>query len=175
MKNLIIICSVLLFLSCNNEPTLQRYFVDNADNKKFTAVDITPSILNANKIALTDSQKEALKSFEKVNVLVFKSDSLNVKSYTNEITNLETILKKETYQELMKMGSNSTGVTMYFTGKDDAIDELIVFAKNKNKGFAVARVLGDNMNPATAMNLLSIIQQSKMDTNVFKPLQEIMK
>jgi hypothetical protein len=174
MKNLFLVCCVLLFLSCNNEPTLQRYFVDNADNKLFTAVDISPSILNTNKIALTDSQKEALKSFEKVNVLVFKSDSLNAKAYTHEITNLETILKKETYQELMKMGSNSTGVTMYFTGKDDAIDELIVFAKNKDKGFAVARVLGDNMSPTTAMNLLSIIQQSKMDTNVFKPLQEIM-
>jgi hypothetical protein len=33
------------YFGCNSEPTLQKYFVENTENKDF-ALDVSPSILN---------------------------------------------------------------------------------------------------------------------------------
>jgi PBP1b-binding outer membrane lipoprotein LpoB len=39
-----------LFLSsCNSEPSLQKYFVENTENKNFIALDVSPDILNVDK------------------------------------------------------------------------------------------------------------------------------
>jgi hypothetical protein len=36
----------LLVVGCNTEPTLQKYFVENTENKDFIVLDVSPSILN---------------------------------------------------------------------------------------------------------------------------------
>ena len=67
----------LFFVSCNSEPTLQKYFVENTENKNFMAFDVSSNILNVDKANLTSEQNEALKSFEKINILAFKINDSN--------------------------------------------------------------------------------------------------
>ncbi len=60
----------LLLISCNSKASLEKYFVDNTENKNFIQVDVSPSILNIEKNKLSFSEQSALKSFDKMNVLL---------------------------------------------------------------------------------------------------------
>ena len=79
------------------------------------------------------------------------------------------------YQELMKVGSGKDGASVSFVGDEDHIKEFILFAKKKENGFAVVRILGDDMNPNNIMNMISLLQKSNVDLEQLKPLQELMK
>jgi len=165
-----LICSLFL-TSCNSEPSLQKYFVEKTENKDFIAVDVSPEILNIEKTKLTPEQSEALKSFEKMNILAFKLDSTNTTQYDLERAKVNDILKNEKYQKLMSFGSGKDGVTISFVGEEENIEEFVVYAKSKETGFAVVRILGNNMNSTHIMNMLSVMQNSNMDLEQLKPLQ----
>jgi hypothetical protein len=62
----------LLLMSCNSEPTLQKYFVKNTENKNFIALDVSSNIWNVDEAKLSVKQKTALGSFDKMNILAFK-------------------------------------------------------------------------------------------------------
>ena len=168
-----LVCSLFL-ASCNSEPSLQKYFVEQTENKNFIAVDISPDILNVEKTKLTSEQSDALKSFEKMNILAFKLDSTNVDQYDIERAKVTDILKDEKYQKLMSFGSGKDGVTVSFVGSEENIEEFVVYARGKETGFAVMRILGDKMNPTHIMNMLSVIQNSKIEMDQLKPLQQMM-
>ncbi|WP_298120182.1 DUF4252 domain-containing protein [Flavobacterium sp.] len=170
---LIAVCS--LFVSCNSEPTLQKFFVENQEKKDFIALDISPTILNIDKASLTGEQKKALESFDKMNVIAFKANDKNKAEYEVEKAKLNTILKDEKYQELIKVGSGSQGASVSFVGTEDNIEEFIFYANKKENGFAVVRVLGDKMNPNDVMNMMSVLQKANVDLEQLKPLQDIMK
>lgn len=165
----------LLLLSCDSKPTIQKYFVANSENKDFVALDISPTILNVDKTKLTAEQKKALESFDKMNVLVFKLDENNQAQYEVESQKITQILKDETYQQLMKVGSGKDGATISFVGDEDDIDEFVVFAKRKENGFAVVRILGNDMNPNNIMTMLSVLKESKIDTAQLAPLKDLIK
>jgi hypothetical protein len=165
----------LLLLSCNSEPTLQKYFVENSEKKSFVALDLSSSILNVEKTKLTAEQKTALESFEKVNVLAFKLDKTNQAEYETESQKIKQILKGKDYQELMKVGSGKDGASVSFVGDENNIDEFILFAKQKENGFAVVRILGKNMNPNNIINMISVINSSNIDMEQLKPLQALLK
>jgi hypothetical protein len=177
MKNLIItLFSIFVLTSCSNKPTLQKYFVENTESKDFISIDLGSDIINTDKMTLTDSDKEALKSFEKMNVLAFKRDSVNNSNYDVEVNKVKTILKDTTsYNELMKFGSGNDGASIYFVGDDDHINEFVLFANKKENGFAVVRILGNDMNPSNILNIVSLMKKSNIDLDQLKPLQEIMK
>ncbi len=80
-----LICSLFL-ASCNSEPSLQKYFVENSENKEFISVDISSDILNIKEAELSQEQSDAIQSFEKMNILAFKLDSTNVSQYAIEKT-----------------------------------------------------------------------------------------
>jgi len=168
-----LICSLLL-ASCNSEPSLQKYFVEKTENKDFIALDLSPDILNVESTKLTAEQSEALKSFDKMNILAFKIDSSNIAQYEIERTKVSDILKDKKYQKLMSFGSGKEGVTVSFVGEEENIQEFVVYAKSKETGFAVVRIIGDKMNPTHIMNMLSVMQQSNIDLDQLKPLQEMM-
>ena len=170
---LIAVCS--LFVSCNSEPTLQKFFVENQEKKDFIALDISPTILNIDKASLTGEQKKALESFNKMNVIAFKANDKNKAEYETEKAKLNTILKDEKYKELIKVGSGSQGASVSFVGTEDNIEEFIFYANKKENGFAVVRVLGDKMNPNDVMNMMSVLQKANIDLEQLKPLQDIMK
>ena len=68
---------ILSLTSCNQKPSLEKYFVTSAEDKSFVQIDINPSILNVNKTQLTKEQQTALSSFDKMNVLAFKINDKN--------------------------------------------------------------------------------------------------
>jgi hypothetical protein len=165
----------LLLLSCDSKPTIQKYFVANSENKDFVALDISPTILNVDKTKLTAEQKKALESFDKMNVLIFKLDENNQAQYEVESQKITQILKDKSYQQLMKVGSGKDGATISFVGDEDDIDEFVVFAKRKENGFAVVRILGNDMNPNNIMTMLSVLKESKIDTAQLAPLKDLIK
>jgi Domain of unknown function (DUF4252) len=167
--------ATLLLLSCNSEPTLQKYFVENSEKKGFVAMDISPTILNMDKTKLSAEQKTALSSFEKMNFLAFKLDENNKAEYDVESQKVTQILKGETYQQLMKVGSGKDAATISFVGDEDNINEFIVFAKRKENGFAVVRILGNDMNPNNIMTMLSVLKNSNIDMAQLAPLQGLIK
>jgi len=165
----------LVLSSCTGEPTLQKYIVENSEKKDFLVLDVSSSIINVNKSKLTADQKTALASFNKMNILAFKLDEKNKASYDLESQKVTEILKGEDYQELMKIGSGKDAASISYIGDDDHINEFILFAKKKDNGFAVVRILGNDMNPNNIMNMLSLLKSANVDMDQLKPLQALMK
>ncbi|MDI1256816.1 MAG: DUF4252 domain-containing protein [Flavobacterium sp.] len=177
MKKIYIIALIgsLFLTGCNSGPSLQKYFVENTENKNFIILDVAPGILNLDKSKLTVEQAQALASFEKINVLAFKLDSTNVAQYDIEKTKVKEILKDKKYQQLMKFGSGKTGASVSFVGDEKHIDEFVLFAYDKENGFGVVRILGKDMNPNGIMTMMSVLKSSNIDMAQLKPLQQLLK
>ncbi len=169
---LLIVVSAL-FSSCNNEPSLQKYFVKNTENKNFVALDLSPKMLNIDSLKLTSEENAALKSFEKVNILAFKLNDSNKSEFEAERVKVGAILKEEKYQQLMKFGSGKDGASVSFIGDTEHIDEFVFYANNKENGFAVVRVLGKDMNPTGIFTLMSVLKNANVDLKQLKPLQQM--
>jgi hypothetical protein len=168
-------CTLALLFSCKSEPSLQKYFVENTENKDFVALDLTPKMLNIDNAKLSVSQKEALASFEKINVLAFKINDKNKSQFEVERAKVASILKDVKYQQLMKFGSGKEGAQISFVGSDEHIEEFVIFGNKKENGFAVVRVLGKDMNPTTIMEMVSILKSGNINLDQLKPLQDLMK
>lgn len=162
----------LFLLSCNKneQPSLQEYFVDSAEKKEFLNLDVSSSVLNIDKTKLTNTEKSALESFDKVNILAFKKDGNTEKKYKEEISQVKEILKDTVFQPLIKLNGQGKNASIMLVGNDKEIDELVLFGNQKELGFTVIRVLGNNMKPEQAMEFLSILQKSKVDTKQIKPI-----
>jgi hypothetical protein len=165
----------LILFSCNSEPTLQKYFVENSENKDFVALDISPSILNVDKTKLSITQSEALQSFDKMNILAFKLNAENKAQFEIERAKVNSILKDVKYQQLMKFGSGKEGASVSYVGSDEHIEEFVFFVNKKENGFALIRVLGKDMNPTHVVTMLSVLKESNIDLEQLKPLEELIK
>jgi len=177
MKKIIVLATFfsLMLMSCSSEPSLQKYFVENTESKDFVAVDVSASILRLDKKNITVEEDEALKTFKKMNILAFKNDVKNAAKFDTERAKVETILKDKKYQELMKMSRGKDGGAIYFVGENDKIDEFVLYGSNKDAGFAIVRVLGEDMNPTSIMTMLSLIQKANLDIDQLKPLESMVK
>lgn len=170
--SLIIIASTLLS-SCNDEPSLQKYFVEKTENKNFIALDLSPNMLNVDSLKLTVDENNALKSFEKVNILAFKLNDKNKGEFETERSKVKEILKEEKYQQLMKFGSGKDGASVSFVGDTEHIDEFVFYANKKENGFAVVRVIGKDMNPTGIVTLMSVLKNANLDLEQLKPLEQM--
>lgn len=166
----------LLFISCNNKPTLQNYFVKNQDQPNFIALDIAPNILKLDHAKLTNDEANVLKSFEKINVLAFKVNQKNKDKYNLEKNKLVEILQDTaSYHQLIKIGSGAMGANISFVGDENHINEFVFFGNKKENGFVVARILGNNMKPENAMKLFSILQKGAIDEKQLGVLKDLFK
>lgn len=166
---------VLLLMSCKNEPTLQKYFVESSENKDFTVLDVTPNILNLEKTKLSSNEKNVLESFEKVNILTFKADDKNKTQFEAEKKKISSILKDIKYESLIKVSIGKDGAEFKCVGKDEHIDEFILYGNRAENGLAVIRITGNDMNPTAVLEMLKLMQKSKIDVEQLKPLQELFK
>ena len=176
MKKSIIafVISGFLMMSCNSNPSLESYYVTNSENKNFIQVDVSPSVLNIDKSKLSTSETTALNSFNKMNILAFKGNDKNKAEYEAERLKVAAILKDEKYQQLTKFGSVQKSAQVSFVGTDDKISEFVLFAKSEEKGFAIVRVLGKDMNINSVMSLISILKNSNIDNESLKELKELL-
>jgi len=158
----------MLLMSCNNGVSLQKYFVDHQEDSDFVAVDVATSLLDTDKVALSKEEKEALESIKKVNFLALPLKDKTKARYEEEKTTINTILNSDKYETLMRFGSNGTKAVLKFQGDEDNIDEMIVFASNKERGLALVRVLGDDMKPENVAKLMNAIDKGDVDMDAFK-------
>lgn len=168
-----IITFIVSLVSCSSKPSLQKYFVDNSEEKNFVTLDIAPTFIKADSLNLSAEEKEALKSLKKLNVLIYKKDSLNPEKYDGEKEVVKNLLKEEQYEQLMKFGSSGQGASVNIVEEDKSINEFVVFMYEKNNGFGVIRVLGEDMNPNNILTLVDLIQKAGVNTQELKPLMDI--
>jgi len=167
-KNAFILLSVLLF-SCKSENSLEHYFVSNEDNDDFVIIDVPVSMVK-NAVNLSKEEKKAIESVKKLSVLYFKNDKKKNEEYLKQKQSLMYILKSDKYQTLSKFKTGNTKIDIKFIGTDDAIDEIVLFANDKNFGFLLARILGNKMNPNDMQLLLKNIQNMNFDLKQLKNL-----
>ena len=60
------------------------------------------------------------------------------------------------------MKAKGMNVKVYYTGDTDSLDEVIAFGYSKEAGVGVARLLGENMNPAKVIEMMNSVN---MDAN----------
>lgn len=173
---IMLVVLVVTFTSCNQGPTLQTYYVDNELKPGFTSLDIPTSFVNIDETTLTEEQKEAYESVDKLNMLAFVLDESNVDEYEIQLAKIKTILKDPKYQELMRGGNSTDGkFVVKFLGEEDNIDELILFGNAVNKGFAVIRVLGDDMNAGKLMSLSTALQNADVSDSQINQFADFFK
>ncbi len=177
IKKIGVLCLlVTVFMSCNQGRTLQTYYVDNELKPGFLSFDVPSSFVNVEHVDLTEEQKEAYESVNKLNILAYKTDQTNVDDYTIELNKINTILKDEKYQELMRGGSPSDGkFVVKYLGDVDNIDELIIFGNANDKGFLIARVLGDDMNAGKLLSLRNVLDKVKFEDSQLGNLKNFFK
>lgn len=161
----------VVLVSCSNETSLQEYFVENQNDRRFMALDVPSSLLVGENSSLDAEQRETLKTIKKVNLLGYPMNEENKATYEEEKAKIKDILNAEKYQSLMRYGGGGTrSAQLYYLGEEDAIDEFIIFGADSARGFGVARVLGDDMQVDALMKLVSSFE--KGDINI-QGLEEI--
>lgn len=178
MKNIRYSISIVLFIilsSCSSEQSLQQYYVNNAENPNFLSFDLPASLLNLEKVELNEEEKEAVSSLKKLNVLAFQKKEDNNTAYIVEKAAIKAILKGPDFSELMKMNTEFGRATIRLKGDDDAIDEIVIYGDNDEKGFILIRVLGTNMNPANFVQLIKAMEKSNFVGKGLEQLGDLIK
>jgi len=168
-----LILVALTLFGCSNDKSLQRYLVDKQDDDKFLKVDVATSLLQSDSNSFTQEQKDILETVKKVNVVAYKIQNDNLAEYETEKEKLASIMNQDKYKTLIKFGSNNRGATLKYLGEEDAIDEVIVFASDVEKGFAVFRLLGENMRPDQMIKLMSSIDNGDIDVSKLSGIGEL--
>ncbi|GGW67001.1 uncharacterized protein DUF4252 [Winogradskyella epiphytica] len=175
-KLVVVLLLITTFTSCNQGPTLQTYFVDNELKPGFATFDVPTSVVDVEHISMTDEQKKAYNSVDKLNVLTFMKEDTEAEEYTVELEKVKTILENPKYEELIRGGNTTDGkFVVKFLGDIESIDELIIFGNANNKGFMIARVLGDGMNAKQLMTLGAVLENANFDDANFKGLTDFFK
>lgn len=172
----VMVVLVATLYSCDQNPSLQTYFVDNQERPNFLSIDAPVSMLNIDESKLTEEQKEAYRSVQKLNMLAYRKDSINTADYDAELSKVKTILEDAKYEELMRGGNSSDGkFIVKYLGEDDDIDEFILFGSANDMGFAVVRILGNDMDPNKLMSLSSVFDQANIDNSQINQFVEFFK
>lgn len=168
LKTLCYLCIAMLTVSCNNEQSLQEYYVDNKANSNYVMLDVPARFLSPDTSRLTEDQKSVLKTVQKVNILALPLSETTQKMYTEEKPKVQSILEQDGYDELMSLGKPSQRMRFYLKGETDAIDEVVVFALDDDKGFLLARILGEDMNIANMMRLAETMKNKDSTSNTLQ-------
>lgn len=160
--SIIVFFTAILTVACDTKPTLQKYYVDSKENNAFISVDLPANIIELKDENVSEEVKNTLKTIKKVNFLALQINESNQELFDAEKEKVAEILKNPDYKQLMRIKTADGNVTVNYLGAEDAIDEVIIFGSDSKRGFALVRVLGENMNPA---EILSLAQEIKLDGN----------
>lgn len=172
LRRLMMLTAVGVFLGCQSSD-LDLYFVDHQEQDDFITLDIPKTIISMEGRDLTTRQLDAYESVEKLNILMFKSDSTNLDQLHTEVAALNTIFKDSKYEQLMKFGGfKEADVKLMINGDDDnALDEMVFFGYMPSTGMAVVRVLGDDMKLEDIMSLAPVIKNADLSSLDLEPIK----
>jgi hypothetical protein len=176
MKKLTTICSlvflVLFASACKNEKSLQSYLVESSGKDGFYTGDLPVGSLLTAKADVSDEVKETIKSVKKINVVFLRKTGDNTADYEVEKAKLKNIFTSDEYKSLGSIKAKGMNVKVYYTGNTDSLDEVIAFGYSKEVGVGVARLLGQNMNPAKVIEMMNSV---KMDASSLESFSTIFK
>ena len=170
MKKITILFSLVFLMifasSCKNEKSLQNYLVESQEKSGFITVDIPTNFLQLKSNDVSNEVKETLKSIRKVNVVALPIKG-NETTYEAEKLKIKNIFSdNEDYKSLMSMKAKGVNVKIYYTGNTESIDEIIAFGYSKEVGVGVARLLGENMNPAKIIEMMNSVDFNGDNVNL---------
>ncbi len=165
---------VITIFSCASEASMQKYYIDHQNDKSFRAIDIPASIISLKEDASPEAKK-AFESLKKFNILAFIKDDVNIAEFKAEQLKVKKILKDNKYQELMRIKDKGRNLIIKYEGTEDAIDEVYLYAADKAQGFALVRVLGDNMKPEHVGLIMKSIKDIDKDSDALKQLSGMIK
>jgi len=165
---ILILILITLFISCSGTPSLQKFLVEQQERNDIISFDLSASLLEGNKQFTGAKDLETLKSLKKINVLAYKITTTGANTYVTDTQTIKSILQSKKYQELMRFGKGSQGAKVYLVGDSEAVDEIIVFAKDKQTGWLILRVLGNNMQPEKIIQLMQKLDFNSMDLGKLK-------
>jgi len=172
MKTFVKITMILLvaiaFTGCSNEQSLQKYLVDKQSDSQFIKIDLPTSLILTDDIELSVDQLEVLETIKKINIVAFPIKGESLESFNLEKDKIINLLAQEKYQTLLRFGSNKTSASLKYVGEEDAIDELIVFVADEERGFAIFRLLGNDMDPEKMIKLMKSVEQGDLDLQQFQ-------
>lgn len=171
---LFLILGAISLISCNDK-SLQKYLVEKQDDDKFVKMDIAASLFQGRKSNFTEEEKEILNTIKKVNLVAYTIHDGDTADYEMERQELKAILDQPEYKELTRIKSNQWDASLKYTGEEDAIHEVILFASDDEKGFAVFRVLGDKMRPDQMLKLMQSAEKGDLDLSKIEGFGQIFK
>lgn len=171
-KSVLTLFALVLLVACDNQKSVQQYYVEKQENNSFIAIDLPASIVKLDEGA-SEETKATLKTIKKLNVIAFKVDDSNRAEYEKEYAEVREILKSDKYNELMRMKHEGVNIVINYEGSDDAVDEFILLASDNNRGFALARVLGDKMQPAQIVKMAEDMKNIDADGSALAELGEL--
>ncbi len=171
---IILIAIAIATLSCGSEASLQKYYIDSQENENFISVDVPASIIKL-KDDVSPEAKAAYKSLKKMNVLAFTKNDTNLAEYKIENEKVKRILKNDKFKELFRMKDKGRNILVKYEGDDVSMDEVIVYASDKEQGFALVRILGDEMTPEKIMKLGESIKDIDSGNFGLKQLEGFIK
>ncbi len=163
IKSILTALVCLVLVGCNFEPSLQGYYVENQESSNFMTADIPPSMVSMDDIELTEAQKEAYSSVERLSFIGYKIDESDKLKFDEELSKVKTIINHEDYIDLAEFSSNGYKFSVKYIGDDDIADEIVVLGSSKDVGFGVVRVLGNDMSPEKIAVLINSMQNGNFD------------
>ena len=177
MKNILkytLLLAIVTMVSCKKE-SLQSYIVEKQDDNKYTTFSLSKGLLPIKmKANASDDEKKAFESVRKVNIILLESGKADEPQLKAEQARIKSILKKDAYKTLLKLQDKRGKATLYYTGETDAIDEIIAAFNIKKVGVGIARVLGDEMNPAAIMSMMKNVE-ANTDSEQMEGLKNLLK
>ena len=167
--------TAVIFTSCGDNVSLQRYYVDNQESKNFISQDLPLSLIEIDKSNFTEAQEEAYNSVDKLNFLGYKSNETDTEIYKAELEKVKTILSDSKYNDLMEFSDKGNKIYVKYIGTDEEADEVVVFGSAKDMGFGIVRILGDDMNPDKMVTLISAMQSANIEEGQIENIMNFFK
>jgi len=162
------ITAMALLTSCDNEKSLQQFYVDSAEKDGYITTTIPKSIAGIDASKFSDDSRIAYESIDKINLIALPAKDDNKVQVAAEADELDKILQDEKYELLMSHNSDGIKVRMVFDGTQDAIDEIIVYGSSPEMGFGVARILGNDMNVGDLMKMMQELNANDVNPQALK-------
>lgn len=159
MKQLLIFTVFLALVGCSGTPSIQEYYVSKTEDPDFLVVDIPTSILGIGKNTLTEEEQDALDSFQKLNVLMFRKTTANADKLPEEMKTVRSIIDGKNFEPLMVMNDRQYSGKLVLTGSVEHPNEIVFFGSASDEGFMVARLIGRKMQVEKAMLLANVLKR----------------
>lgn len=160
------VSTFLLLMGCESEPSLQKYYVKHQEDDSFMHLDVSTNMLFNNIEGISGDEKDNLKAFRKMNVLAFPIDGENEKQYLRERDKVLSILNNGAYKSLAGLRYSKASFQLYYLGEPEDIKEIVIMAYSDEKGFSVARILGDHLTAKVLYETLSAAKSGELEMNL---------